>query len=68
MDTLTSLIDAMDFVISINNYVSHLAGRIGKLSIILLGNQDNRSLWYPNSIIIKNKTWKENEEELIRLL
>jgi hypothetical protein len=78
IDTLTSLIDSMDVVISINNYVSHLAGRLGKRGIILMERMANcrmllrdeidHSLWYPRSIVVKNKTWAENQKDLIELL
>jgi ADP-heptose:LPS heptosyltransferase len=58
IDSLTSLIDACDFVVTTSNVTAHLAGAIGKETFLILPYSDGvlwywhygdrKSLWYPS--------------------
>ena len=62
IDSLTSLIDACDFVITTSNITAHLAGSLGKKTFLIIADhriwywhdKDRQSLWYP-SVIVYNK-------------
>jgi hypothetical protein len=55
IDALSSLLWSLDLVITIDNYIAHLAGRLGKKTIILLPASPNwrwllnrsDTIWYP---------------------
>ena len=54
IDSLAALISTMDYVLTIDNYIAHLAGRLGVNTIVLLPRHHNirwdygtgKSIWY----------------------
>jgi tetratricopeptide (TPR) repeat protein len=79
IDALTSLIQSLDLVITIDNYIAHLAGRLGKKTIILLPLSPNwrwllarsDSIWYPDAYLIRQSSpgnWDGVQEALIKRL
>jgi tetratricopeptide (TPR) repeat protein len=76
IDALMSLIQSLDMVITIDNYIAHLAGRLGKKTIILLPLSPNwrwllagsDSIWYPNAHLIRQSSpgdWDGVQQELM---
>jgi tetratricopeptide (TPR) repeat protein len=76
IDALSSLIWSMDMVITIDNYIAHLAGRLGKKTIILLPVSPNwrwllagsDSIWYPDAHLIRQSSsgnWDDVQEEMM---
>jgi len=68
IDSLFSLVDACDFVITSSNINAHVAGALGVRTFLLAPfsrgrhwywhNQVNHSLWYPSvEIFTQSKTW-----------
>lgn len=64
IDDLVALIDACDFIITTSNVTAHLAGSIGKKTLLLLpagiGNlwywhNTKQSLWYPSITILSQE-------------
>ena len=79
IDALSSLLWSMDLVITIDNYIAHLAGRLGKKTIILLPVSANwrwllarsDSIWYPHAHLIRQSSpgnWDGVQEELNQFL
>lgn len=79
IDGLAALIHAMDLVITIDNYIAHLAGRLGKRCILLLSavhdwrwQLDRQSSpWYPHTRILRQHKinfWADISQELQLLL
>jgi tetratricopeptide (TPR) repeat protein len=79
IDALASLIQTLDLVITIDNYIAHLAGRLGKKTIILLPLSPNwrwlltrpDSIWYPDAHLIRQSSpgnWDDVQEALIKRL
>jgi len=77
IDSLTSLINACDFVITSSNLTAHLAGAIGKKTFLITpksfgkiwywqSNSDH-ALWYP-SVIIHSQKEDNNWQDPIRLI
>lgn len=75
IDALSSLLWSMDIVITIDNYIAHLAGRLGKKTIVLLPVSPNwrwlltraDSIWYPDAHLIRQSSpgnWDGVQEEL----
>jgi tetratricopeptide (TPR) repeat protein len=76
IDALASLIQSLDLVITIDNYIAHLAGRLGKKTIILLPVSPNwrwlltraDSIWYPDAHLIRQSSpgnWDGVQEEMM---
>jgi tetratricopeptide (TPR) repeat protein len=76
IDALMSLIQSLDMVITIDNYIAHLAGRLGKKTVILLPLSPNwrwllagsDSIWYPNAHLIRQSSpgdWDGVQQELM---
>jgi tetratricopeptide (TPR) repeat protein len=77
IDALASLIQSLDMVITIDNYIAHLAGRLGKKTIILLPVSPNwrwllarsDTIWYPDAHLIRQSSpgnWDGVQEELMK--
>jgi tetratricopeptide (TPR) repeat protein len=79
IDNLTALIQSLDLVITISNSTAHLAGSLGKETLLLLSMDqggfwywnnidcDSRNLWYPSVKIFKQTTpndWSHPIDEL----
>jgi len=66
LDSTISLVNACDLVVTSSNSIAHLAGAIGKRTILILPFEtgrfwywheiDNHSLWYPSIRIFNQKT------------
>ena len=77
LDSLASLIESCDFIITISNVTVHLAGSIGKKTYLLLPyglgsiwywHDENQSTWYPSINILRQKIsndWSSVVKELI---
>jgi tetratricopeptide (TPR) repeat protein len=72
IDSLFSLVDACDFVVTSSNVTVHIAGSLGKKSYLLIPNdkgklwywhdKHTRSIWYPSVQIftqLTNSDWKK---------
>lgn len=77
LDSLTSLIEACDIVVSISNSTAHLAGALGKPTMLLLpwsegrlwywANHDGNNPWYPSITMFPQENpgvWQEPLERL----
>ena len=77
IDSLTSLITACDFIVSISNVTVHIAGGLNKKTFLLLpysygkiwywGENSGSSLWYPSIDITrqsKPNSWNQAIEDL----
>jgi hypothetical protein len=75
LSEVASLVDECDMVISIDNYLAHLAGRIGKPLLLLLSKaHDWRwflntpvNPWYPQAKIFTQQVYSQWEEVFARL-
>ncbi|MBW2637892.1 MAG: hypothetical protein JRC86_10295 [Deltaproteobacteria bacterium] len=76
IDALASLIQSLDMVITIDNYIAHLAGRLGKKTVILLPASPNwrwlmaraDSIWYPAAHLIRQSSpgnWDDVQKEMM---
>ena len=77
LDSLASLIESCDFIITIGNVTAHLAGSMGKKTYLLLPyglrsiwywHDENQSTWYPSINILRQKIsndWSSVVKELI---
>jgi hypothetical protein len=79
IDGLSALICAMDVVITIDNYVAHLAGRLGRRCVVLLSTvhdwrwqlEGTTMPWYPHTSILRQQEyndWHTVSAELMKLL
>jgi tetratricopeptide (TPR) repeat protein len=69
IDGVAAIINACDFIVTISNSVAHLAGALGKETLLLVpysrgkfwywSDVDGRSLWYPNIQIFKQSVSSE---------
>jgi len=78
LDSLASLIESCDFIITIDNSTVHLAGSMGKKTYLLLPyglgsiwywHDDNQSIWYPSVEIFRQKEpqdWCGVTEDILR--
>ena len=63
LNSVTSLIDACDFIVTVSNTTAHIAGALGKKTFLLLpkgkgrlwywSSLKNKSIWYPSIEIIE---------------
>ena len=74
-----NILNSVKYVISVDTAVTHIAGYLGKKNYLLLnkpgsfywGMEKNKSLDYPNHIILRQKTignWISVIDELIKLI
>ena len=78
LDSLASLIESCDFIITIDNSTVHLAGSMGKKTYLLLPyglgsiwywHDENQSIWYPSVEIFRQKEsqdWCGVIEDILR--
>ena len=75
LDGLSSLIDACDYIVSVDNLTVHLSGSLGKQTFTLLpfspdwrwGLSRDSSLWYPSVSLIRQKKIADWDEPLLNL-
>jgi tetratricopeptide (TPR) repeat protein len=78
---LAQLINECDVIVTISNLNAHIAGALGKKTILMLPKSNGKmwywteengiSNWYPSVTIIrqdKNETWKDSIEKVIHLI
>ena len=81
INSVTSLIDVCDFVVTISNSNAHIAGALGKKSFLLLpkgkgklwywNSIGNKSIWYKSIQIINQKntgSWEDPIKELSKII
>lgn len=74
IDGLASLIEACDVVVTVSNSTAHLAGALGKKTLLLLpwsegrlwywANHDGNNLWYPSIEMYAQQTFGDWSEPL----
>ena len=75
LDGLSALIDACDYIVSVDNLTVHLSGSLGKQTFTLLpfspdwrwGLSRDSSLWYPSVNLIMQKKIADWDEPLLNL-
>ena len=77
IDSLFSLVDACDFVVTSSNVTVHISGSLGKKTFLLVPNDNgklwywhdkhSRSIWYPSVQIfnqLSNGSWKKSLKDV----
>lgn len=75
INEVSSIINKMDFVITVQNTIAHLSCALGKKTIVLLplngrwqwGDEKDKCKWYPTSKLIRSKyinNWKDVFDKL----
>ena len=67
LDSLSHLISACDYVVTIDNFIAHLAGALGVKTDVLLpfnsdwrwGANESSSYWYSSVNLVRQKTPKD---------
>jgi hypothetical protein len=81
IDDLYALVDACDVVMTTSNVTAHIAGSLGKETLLLLPyfygalwywhKEDTQSLWYPSIEIFRQSTednWKDPIQKIVKKL
>jgi len=76
IEDLLAIIDSMDVVITIDNYIAHLAGSIGKKTYLLLASvadwrwflEKEKTIWYPNVTIVRQDTYGDWDSVLDKIV
>jgi tetratricopeptide (TPR) repeat protein len=76
INSLADLICAMDFVVSISNYIIHLTGRLGKPCALILPKRYNcrwlltkdKAPWYPTATLVRSddkEGWSSLQQKML---
>jgi hypothetical protein len=79
INRLADLIYVMDFVVSIDNYIIHLAGRLRKPCALILPKACNcrwlltkdKAPWYPTATLIRNdgkENWSSVQQKMLNII